>query len=348
MKKLNSYSWVMIFTGILLAEIFFALGMGSVKLSGNEIYETLFQGIQSNMPVTAPRQGPVHDIVWLLRFPRLLLAAATGAGLAVCGTVIQAVVKNPLADPYILGISSGASLGAVLSIFLGAGIFFGPDFIGICSFAGAFSISLLVLIISQMDGKPDTTKLLLTGMAVNMACSSISSFIVYFANDKDGIQTILFWLMGSFAGAQWSTLQIIIPVVCFGIIFFWTQNRTLDIMLLGDHTAVTLGTDLSKYRHVYLLMSAFIVGFLVYSAGMIGFVGLIIPHIVRIFTGTGHRYLLPLAALLGAVLLVAADVISRILITGTDIPVGIIVSLLGAPGFVFLTAKKSYSFGGKN
>lgn len=348
MKKISVKWWIGILVITLILEIFFALSIGSVKLNNEDILATLLQGINSDIPITAPHQGPLFDIIWLLRFPRILLAGATGAGLAVCGVVMQSITKNPLADPYILGISSGASLGAVISIFLGIGTFFGNDFIGICSFIGAFSISLLVLIISQIGGKANSVKLLLTGMALNIACSSLSSFIIYFANDKEGIQTVLFWLMGSFAGAKWSILQIVLPIVFLGIIFFWTQNRILDMMLLGDNTAVTLGTDLEKYRQTYLLISAFIIGFLVYASGMIGFIGLVIPHIVRIFTGIGHRYLLPLAAITGAIFLILADVFSRTLIANTEIPVGIIVSIVGAPGFIFLIAKRTYSFGGED
>ncbi|WP_432748315.1 FecCD family ABC transporter permease [Pectinatus frisingensis] len=347
MNKIRPYILMVVLVVIFIIEFFLSLSIGSVHLGIKHIYNTLYNGIFSNVPIIAPSQGPFHDIVWLLRLPRILLAAIAGAGLAVGGAVMQAIVKNPLADPYVLGISSGASLGAVAAIFLGFGASFGANFIGICSFIGAFGISLLVLIISQIGKKSDSIKLLLTGMALNMACAAIASFIIYFANDKEGMQTIVFWLMGSFSGAQWNELHIIIPIVFLGIMFFWTQHRILDMMLLGDKTAVTLGINLRKYRQLYLLISAFIIGFIVYACGMIGFVGLIVPHVIRIFIGTCHRYLIPLAAITGAILLVMADVLCRIIINDTEIPVGIIVSLIGAPGFVYLIVKKSYSFGGE-
>lgn len=331
---------------ILIVESFWFLGIGSVPLKWSQIYETINHGIFSATPIVAPGQGAVHDIIWLLRMPRLLLAAAAGAGLAVCGAVMQAIVKNPLADPYILGISSGASLGATLSILLGVGMVFGSNFIGVCAFLGALSVSVLVLLLANIGSNANSVKLLLAGMALNTACSAITSFIVYFANTKDGIQTVVFWLMGSFAGAKWEEILFILPLTLLGILFFLSQYRILDIMLLGDQTAITLGTDLHRYRQVYLLGTSLLVGFIVSATGMIGFVGLIVPHIIRAFVGSNHKYLLPLSALTGGILLVLADSIGRTMVPRTEIPVGIIVSIIGAPGFIYLIARKSYGFGG--
>ncbi len=346
MKKIRNDFFILGLAVLLIVEMFFALGIGSVHLAGDKLYETVKAGLFNAKAVDAPGQGPVHDIVWLLRMPRLLLAACAGASLAVCGVVMQSIVKNPLADPYVLGVSSGASLGATVSIFLGVGLSFGNNFIGVCSFIGALGVSMLVLIIANIGSTANSVKLLLAGMALNTACSAIASFVVYFANDKNGIQTVLFWLMGSFAGADWNELGIIVGITLFGILFFWSQSRILDMMLFGDQTAITLGTDLRKYRQVYLMLSSLMVGFIVYASGMIGFVGLIVPHIVRLFAGTNHNYLVPLSALAGALLLVLADALCRTMIPRTEIPVGILISLIGAPGFVWLIAKKSYGFGG--
>ena len=288
----------------------------------------------------------MHDIVWQLRLPRIVLAAAVGAGLASSGVIMQAIVKNPLADPYILGISSGASLGATAAILLGIGAFMGENFIGLAAFTGAFAISLLVLFISNLGGRSNSVKLLLAGMALSAVCSAFSSFIVYFANNKEGMQTIAYWMMGSFSGAKWDNLIVIVPIVVVAVLFFWSQSRILNLMLLGDESALTLGTDLHVYRQFYLLISSIIVGFVVYAAGTVGFVGLIVPHVIRMLVGTDHKKLIPVTALAGAFFLVVADTLCRILIPGAELPIGILVAMIGAPCFVYLMVKRTYGFGG--
>ena len=222
----------------------------------------------------------------------------------------------------------------------------GENFVGIAAFIGAFCISLAVLFISNLGGRSNSMKLLLAGMALSAVCSAFSSFIVYFANNKEGMQTIAYWMMGSFAGAKWDNLTVIVPIVILAVLFFWSQSRMLNLMLLGDEAAVTLGTDLHIYRQVYLLISSLIVGFVVYSAGMIGFVGLIVPHVVRMLIGTDHKKLIPVTALVGAVFLVIADGLCRIIIPRTELPIGILISLIGAPCFVYLMIKRTYGFGG--
>ena len=304
----------LLLVAILLLAFLWALSIGTVKLPLAQIYTVIVDQLQSDLSVEAAGRGAAHDIVWLLRLPRLVLAAAVGCGLACCGVIMQAIVKNPLADPYILGISSGASLGATAAILLGIGMTLGENFVGIAAFIGAFCISLAVLFISNLGGRSNSMKLLLAGMALSAVCSAFSSFIVYFANNKEGMQTIAYWMMGSFAGAKWDNLTVIVPIVILAVLFFWSQSRILNLMLLGDEAAVTLGTDLHIYRQVYLLISSLIVGFVVYSAGMIGFVGLIVPHVVRMLIGTDHKKLIPVTALVGAVFLVIADGLCRIII----------------------------------
>ena len=229
---------------------------------------------------------------------------------------------------------------------LGIGTMLGENFVGIVAAIGAFGVSLGVLLLSNCGGRSNSMKLLLSGMALSAVCSAFSSFIVYFANNKEGMQTISYWLMGSMANAKWENLAVVGPVVFLGTAFFWTQSRILNLMLLGDDAAVTLGTDLNRYRHLYLIVSALMVGFVVYSAGMIGFVGLIIPHVVRMFVGTGHKSLIPASALVGAIFLVWADVLCRVIIPRTELPIGILISLIGAPCFVYLMIKRTYGFGG--
>ena len=330
----------------LVVALFWALSIGTVKLPMANIYNTVMEQLVSGQPIEGADYGPVHDIIWLLRLPRLVLAALVGMGLSVCGVIMQAVVKNPLADPYILGISSGASLGATAAILLGIGVAWGENFVGIAAFIGAFAMSLGVLFISNLGGRSNSVKLLLGGMALSAVCGAFSSFIVYFANNKEGMQTIAYWMMGSFAGAKWETLAVIAPIVFLAVLYFWSQSRMLNLMLLGDESALTLGTDLHVYRQLYLLVSSLIVGFVVYSAGMVGFVGLVVPHVIRMLVGTDHKKLIPVSALTGAVFLVIADGLCRVIIPRTELPIGILISLIGAPCFVYLMIKKTYGFGG--
>ena len=346
-SKEISVALVMLLLAVLLMLAFlWALSIGTVKLSFVQIYEGIVNQFTSGMAIETAGQGPVHDIIWLLRLPRLVLAALVGMGLSVCGVIMQAVVKNPLADPYILGISSGASLGATAAILLGIGVALGENFVGIAAFIGAFAMSLGVLFISNLGGRSNSIKLLLGGMALSAVCGAFSSFIVYFANNKEGMQSIAYWMMGSFAGAKWENLMIIAPIVILAVLFLWTQSRKLNLMLLGDESALTLGTDLHIYRQIYLLVSSLIVGFVVYSAGMIGFVGLVVPHVIRMLVGTDHKRLIPVAALTGAIFLVVADGLCRVIIPRTELPIGILISLIGAPCFVYLMIKRTYGFGG--
>lgn len=346
--KMGFAAVLLLLSGALVLSLFWALSIGTVKLPLEAIYETVIDQMTSGKGIEDVGQGPVHDIVWLLRMPRLLLAALVGCGLAVCGVIMQAIVKNPLADPYILGISSGASLGATSAILLGVGAWMGPNFVGIAAFSGAFAISLAVLFISNLGGRSNSMKLLLAGMALSAVCGAFSSFIVYFANNKEGIQTITYWMMGSLAGAQWDELAVIAPIILLAAVFFWTQSRVLNLMLLGDESAITMGTDLHAYRQWYLLVSSLIVGFAVYSAGMIGFVGLIVPHVIRMFVGPDHKKLLPVSALVGAIFLVISDGLCRIIIPHTELPIGILISMIGAPSFIYLMIKRTYGFGGNN
>ncbi len=330
----------------LLVSVLLAVQTGSTQISWGDILNVVkFRLFGAGDPEVYGK-GAVPDIVWYIRLPRLMLAVAVGAALAVCGVIMQAIVKNPLADPYVLGISSGASLGATVAILLGVGSFLGSNFVGILGFAGAFGVSLLVILLSNVGGRSNSVRLLLAGMALSSVCSAASSFVVYFASDREGMMSVTYWLMGSLAGAEWGQIAFLLPFVLLCTLFFWSQSRTLNLMLLGDEVSVTLGADLHRWRLLYLLLASALIGFVVYAAGMIGFVGLIIPHAARMVFGSDHRRLIPASALLGALLLVWADVLCRTIIPRSELPIGILTSLLGAPCFVYLMARKTYGFGG--
>ncbi len=336
---------ILVLLGLLVFSLMAAVTFGSTDIPMADVYHVIAHQL-FGVGDPAWGDGNLFRAVWYIRLPRLILAMAIGMGLSVCGVVMQAVVKNPMADPYVLGISSGASLGATAAILLGVGSALGSNFVGVMAFLGAFAISLAVVGLANIGGRANSVKLLLAGTALSSVCSAFSSFIVYFAHDREGMQTVTYWLMGALGGATWGQDAVVALVIGLGVCYFLTQFRTLNLMLLGDETSITLGTDLHRKRQQYLLVSAAMVGFSVYAAGMIGFVGLVIPHVVRMAVGTDHRRLLPVSALVGAIFLIWADVACRTVIPGQELPIGILTSVIGAPCFIYLMARKRYGFGG--
>ena len=331
---------------ILVGSVMISVTLGSAKISVSEVYKVLGYKILGIKSFSEYATGPIHDVVWIIRFPRVVLAIAIGMALSISGVVMQAIVKNPLADPYILGISSGASLGATFALMLGFGAVLGGNFVGVMAFIGALLVSFGVLLLANIKGSATSSKLILAGMALSAVCSSFSNFIIYIANDKTGMQSVTYWLLGSLAGAKWETNIVILPVVIVACIFFWSRYRVLNLMLLGDDVSITLGTDLHKPRHIYLIITSIMIGLSVYCAGVIGFVGLIIPHAVRMLFGTDHKKLIPISALVGAIFMICADALSRIVIPNSEMPIGILISMIGAPVFIYLMVKRSYGFGG--
>ncbi|WP_151735511.1 FecCD family ABC transporter permease ['Paenibacillus yunnanensis' Narsing Rao et al. 2020] len=353
---IHTRSGFLAMTGILLVIVLLSAGaavsFGQVEIPISQSYRILLYqitGIQTGDPAELA-SGSFVDIIWKIRLPRVLLAMFIGAGLTLCGTIMQAAVQNPLADPYILGISSGASLGATFAILVGFGSigFLGQTGIAFWAFAGAVGASLLVLMLASSGGKMTSVKLVLAGMVINALCTAFANFIVYFANNAEGIKTVTFWTMGSLAAASWDKLPLISIVIVLSVAFFLLQSRVLNTMLLGDEAAVTLGINLSAYRRAYLIVSALITGVMVASCGMIGFVGLIIPHMVRGLVGSDHRRLLPTSVLCGAIFLIWTDVIARTIVPNVELPIGIITALIGAPLFMYMLVKKGYAFGGKS
>ena len=318
-----------------------AVTFGTIRIPLSQVDQTLLAG-----PVPPAGGSALHDVIWQIRLPRLVLAAGVGAGLSVCGAVMQALVKNPLADPYILGISSGASLGATAAILTGAGLWLGGQAVGLFGFAGAFGAALAVLGLARAGGRSGTVALLLSGTAVSAVCSSFSNLILFLSNKNEALSAVIHWTMGSLAGADWTGNLLLLAAVLLGLGFFCTQARTLDLMLLGEDTARTLGCDLARWRLAFLIVCALLVGVMVSQAGIIGFVGLVVPHVVRMLSGAGHRRLRPLCAGLGAVALIWADVLCRSLLPGQELPIGVMTAMVGAPLFLWLLARRSYGFGG--
>lgn len=342
--------WIAI--GLLLAAVVLSLAgavtIGSVDLEMGDVYRVILYKLFGIGNAEKYGTGSMSDIVWFIRLPRLVLAIGVGMALSISGTVMQAIVKNPLADPYVLGVSSGASLGAALAIILHVGVGFGESYQGIMAFLGAFGASMAVVAMANVGGRATSVKLILSGTALGAICSAVTNFLMYVVNSNDGAaNAVMRWTLGSLAGAKWESNQKILVLAILGAIFFWSQHRTLNLMLLGDESAITLGTDLHWWRILYLAVASLLIGFSVYVSGTIGFVGLVIPHVVRMLFGTDHKKLIPISALLGALFLMWADVLCRVLIPNRELPIGILTSIVGAPVFIYLMVRKKYGFGGR-
>lgn len=350
-KRVKQTRWLLsIGLGIFfIISILISLSNGQADVSFNDIVHILLYKFSNGLvgSIEGISQSTIN-IVWFVRTPRVLTAIFVGLGLAISGAVMQAVVQNPLADPYILGISSGASLGATFSIMVGFGssTILSQLNLSMSAFLGALLATFLVLYLSSIGGKVTSTKLVLSGTVINAIFGSLSSLIIFLSNNAEGMKSVTFWSMGSLASASWDKLPILVIVTLITSFFFMTQARVLNAMLLGDESAITLGISLGKYRKIYMVIAALLTGVIVSKSGMIGFVGLIIPHIVRGFYGSNHKTLLPMTAFIGSLFLVWTDLFSRILLPSSDLPIGIITSIIGAPVFIYMIVKKEYSFGG--
>ena len=319
----------------------YAVSAGSVAVPTSDTLAVVTAKLMGHEPFIDPA---VTDIIWELRVPRVLLAMAAGAGLALAGVVMQASVQNPLAEPFILGIASGASVGATLAILLGSAAI--PFGVPGAAFLGAILATLAVLMLAGIHRRVSTVKLVLAGAAISALCVAATNFIVYMAADAEGMQSAAFWTMGSLADAKWRSLFLPVLVVSALAVYFLSQLRTLDVLLLGEELATTLGIDASAKRRRYMALLALLTGVLVATCGIIGFVGLVVPHLVRAFTGASHRRLLPAALLIGAIFLIVADLIARSLLPSGDLPIGIITALIGAPLFMKLLFGSGGNFGG--
>lgn len=327
---------------VLLCAIVFGISQGTLKIPISDTYTMIYQKIVGIEPMNKIFSG----VIWQIRLPRVLLGAIVGAGLALCGIVMQAVVQNPLAEPFLLGISSGGYLGATIFIILGGNVLgafsgFGLAFI---AFIGALSAASAVIALSSFKSRLTTTKLILSGTIINALFTAIANFIVAISGSDDSIARVTFWTMGSLASAKWNNLSLPAVAVGLSILFFLTQSRTLNTMLQGEEVAITLGIRVDFYRKLYIVIVALLTGILVATCGIIGFVGLIIPHIARALVGPDHRRLIPIATLAGSIFLVVVDILARTLITNNELPIGIFTSLVGAPFFAFIIIKKNYQF----
>ena len=279
---------------------------------------------------------PIDEgIVWNYRLTRALVAAACGAGLATCGVVLQSLLRNPLADPYLLGISAGASTGAVLVAVLGLGA--GAISLSAGAFAGAITAFALVILLARVSGPASTSaQIILAGIAGSQLFNAITAFLITKSASSEQARGIMFWLLGNLSGVRWSSVWLAVPVAVLGLAVCMWHRRALDAFTFGADSAASLGIPVRRVQLLLISCAALVTAVMVSIVGSIGFVGLVIPHAVRLLSGTGHGRLVPLSALGGALFLIAADILSRTLIKGQVIPVGVVTALIGAPVFALI------------
>lgn len=319
-------------TALLLVAVAVCAGTGPVAVSPLTTARIVWAHVVPGEHVAA--WTPAQDqIVWGFRAPRVLLAAVVGASLAVVGAVLQAVVRNPLADPYVLGASSGASLGAVLALTAGASV---PGLLVTGSaFGGAAVAGVVVYVLAARGGRLEPLRLVLAGVALSYLFSAVTGWITATA-EHGRLPGLLFFLLGSISSATWASLLLPTIALVVGILFVRVRANRLDAALTGDETAASLGVDPDRLRLEALVVTALLTGSVVAVAGGIGFVGMVVPHLCRLVVGAQHRALLPVTVLVGALLLVLVDTIARTAASPREIPLGVVTALVGAPFFLWL------------
>lgn len=331
-------TWIIALTCALVVAVAAATTVGAVSIPPSQVLQVLAHHLfGAGLDGVAE---PTRVIVWQVRLPRVVLGVVAGAGLAVAGVALQVVVRNVLADPYVLGVNSGASVGAACALLFGAGVGVGEYALQSSAFAGALIAAALVVTVARGAGQLTSNRLLMAGVAVGYALSAATSFLVFASDSAEGSRSVMFWLLGSLNLAAWNgPLAAATIAVCLGIIALWVLSRPLDALAVGDDTALSLGVSPTVMRGALLVITSLLVGAVVAEAGSIGFVGLVVPHLARRMVGGRHAVVVPAAALLGATLMVVADVAARTVLAPQEIPIGVVTALVGTPLLLVLVRR---------
>lgn len=321
------------------AALILSVGVGPVAVTPDRIVTVIADRLLP-WPISSPATEVEARIIWEFRLPRALLGFVVGAALAVAGAVLQAVVRNPLADPFVFGVSSGASAAAVAVLTLTTGALTVAS-APVAAFAGALATTLIVFMLAQQRGRVTPNRLVLAGVAVSYLLSSVTSYLVLRASSPgEGVTSVLSWLSGSLAAAEWSDLGIPSLVLIAAVIVLMLFAQILNAFLVGDETATSLGIDIGRTRLVLFIITSLLVGVAVAVSGAIGFVGLVVPHAIRWISGSDHRWILPTSALAGGLLLVIVDIVARTVLAPTELPVGLLTAAIGAPFFLWLLRRE--------
>ncbi|WP_082232776.1 FecCD family ABC transporter permease [Halobacillus massiliensis] len=325
-----------------IVTVIFATGIGPVSVPAPTVLKILASKLPLLSHVIESDWTQVDEnIVWGLRLPRVLLGLLVGAALSLTGVTLQALVRNHLADPFILGVSSGASAAATLGMLFGTFSFLGTYSLSISAFFGAAFVIILVYALSRVNGKINITQLLLSGVAIGLIMESITKFITLSAPNALGLHNATFWMAGSLAGAKWGylTLPLLAMILCMTILLI--NYRALNALLAGDETAGTLGFNVNILQTMLVIIASLLAGVTIAVSGSIGFVGLMVPHITRLLIGSDHKKVLPVSAFIGGILVVWTDVAARLIIAPEELPIGVLTAIIGGPFFIWLLKRKA-------
>lgn len=322
---------------VLMLSVVLAVSVGAVAIPPSTVWAIALDRVVPGL-VPSDWSAGRANIVWELRFPRVILAGLVGAGLGLVGAALQAVTRNPLADPHLLGISSGGAFGAIAAL-LHTGMFLGLLTVPLMAFGGALLATMLVLGVARLAGASSADRLVLAGVAVSfviMACANILIFL----GDPRATHTVVFWMLGGLGLAQWNNLLWPLAVLIPCGLWLWAQAGRLNAMSLGDETAASLGIEVGRFRLTVFVAAALITGVMVAFSGVIGFVGLMMPHLVRLMIGGDNARVLPASALAGAVFLIWADALARVVVAPEDMPIGVVTGLFGGLFFIWMMARR--------
>jgi iron complex transport system permease protein len=332
-SRLVSFTPVLVLSLCLCVVVVLAVGIGSEYISPPKVIAAISHGLAGNL------QNSEDTIIWQMRLPRVLLAALVGAALAVSGAAFQGLFRNPLADPYLLGVASGAGLGAtVVMVFAASVPFLMLLGVPLAAFAGGLLSVLCVVLLARQGRTVPLVTLILAGVVIGSVLTAATSFVMLYSRTQ-GL-SILSWLLGSFTFASWGKVFVMIPVLAVVLAVVLGSSRALNLLQLGEEQAAQLGLSVEKFKMLLIVVATLATSIAVSVSGIIGFVGLIIPHAVRLAVGADYRRALPMIALLGAIFLVLADLLARTLIAPSQLPIGIITSLVGGPFFLYLLRKR--------
>ena len=347
--KRHTLASCLVLLGLLVVSVILGIGLGPVSIRFSDVYRVMFHRLSGiftgqTAPLESIRES-TQNIVWFLRAPRVLLGALIGAALTLSGVGMQAFTKNPLAEPYVLGISSGASLGAVLAMLLGVSVpVLGKLSVSMGAFAGALVSILLVYLLAKSRGSVTPIRLILVGVAVSAMFQAFTNYIVYTAPDDAAVREATFWMLGGLGSAEWEDLPLLLCLVPPAFLLMLALSKSLNAMMMGDSSAITLGVNLNVVRNLLIVITALLTASSVAFSGCIGFVGLVIPHLVRSVVGPDHRKLIPISMLTGAIFLIWVDVGARMIKPPAELPIGILTAFLGAPLFLWMIRVRRYEF----
>lgn len=327
----------------LLVAILVGAGSGQVAIPIDQVFGSVMHRIGLDLgPMPEHVRG--DSTLWTVRFPRVTMALLVGAALAVAGALMQGVFGNPLAEPSVVGVSAGAAVAAGASIAFGL-TFAGTWTVALCAFLGGLATTLLVYALSRSDGRTEVVTLVLTGIAVNAVAGAALAFLLFVA-DTQAREQIVFWQLGSLNGSRWPYVAVVAPLALVGIAAAFAATRRLDLLALGERPARHLGVDVERLRIQLIVVVALLTAAAVSFCGTVAFVGLVVPHLVRMVTGPGHRVLIPASMLLGGLVLVLADTVARSFVANADLPLGMLTSLVGGPFFFWLLRRTRRTAGG--